>query len=233
MKQYLLNNRFIFDPIKSFLIDTESENSKVYIGSNENRMLHYIIIHKDRVISRNELKINVWENYGFYVDDPSITQAISTLRSALHDQHENPKFIQTYRRKGYKMIATIEGGPDHEVSALSVCYRWFKSFAMKNYKWNSIFFISLVLFLSIFIPKLLSKYDIYDQDLFLVGVIENNQKKLIEICSSPPGLAVKENKLLIYSTLDGVLYIYSGIDLGNVISDGFDMGNIDFECVFI
>jgi DNA-binding winged helix-turn-helix (wHTH) protein len=57
------------------------------------------------VISKTSLLQNVWG--GAYICEEVITNAVSMLRKALHDDTRTPCIIQTIPKRGYRLIATI------------------------------------------------------------------------------------------------------------------------------
>ena len=59
------------------------------------------------VVSRDELRQNLWPE-GTYVDfDGSLNVILKRLRTVLDDDPENPRFIQTVPRRGYRFIAPV------------------------------------------------------------------------------------------------------------------------------
>jgi len=69
-------------------------------------MLCYFITHHDRIISRQELIDNVWQQA--YVDDNAINRAISELRKALKSEKQRGHILKTHYRKGYSFLPEIE-----------------------------------------------------------------------------------------------------------------------------
>lgn len=107
--KYLIGNRFIFDPNDNSLIDKCDNNELTRLGSNESRALSLLIEDPSLIITRQRIHDYVWREQGFEVDDSSLTQAISTLRKALKDSTKSPEFVKTVPKRGYQMIASVEG----------------------------------------------------------------------------------------------------------------------------
>lgn len=62
------------------------------------------------VVSREELREAVW-GADTHVDfDRGIAYCISQIRTALGDSGENPRFVQTIPKRGFKFIAPIDNG---------------------------------------------------------------------------------------------------------------------------
>lgn len=106
--KFILADRFTFDPTSNSLVDKDTDNENVRLGSNESRILLMLSQRPNEVITRNELHDFVWREQGFEVDDSSLTQAISTLRKMLKDSTKSPQFVKTVPKRGYQLIATVE-----------------------------------------------------------------------------------------------------------------------------
>jgi DNA-binding winged helix-turn-helix (wHTH) protein/Tol biopolymer transport system component len=72
------------------------------------RILALLLEAPGEVLTRDELRRSIWPE-GTYVEfDGSLNTALMKLRSALNDSAENPIFIETVPRKGYRFIAPVE-----------------------------------------------------------------------------------------------------------------------------
>src|SRR3954471_15344157 len=60
------------------------------------------------VITRDELRHQLWQADTFVDFDHGLNSAINRLREALGDSAENPRFIETLPKRGYRFIAPIE-----------------------------------------------------------------------------------------------------------------------------
>jgi len=61
-----------------------------------------------RVVSREELKRRIWPEETFVDFDHGINKAINRIRGVLGDDAENPRFVETIPRSGYKFIFPLE-----------------------------------------------------------------------------------------------------------------------------
>jgi DNA-binding winged helix-turn-helix (wHTH) protein/predicted ATPase len=68
-------------------------------------VLEYLIKHHSRVVTKDELIAEVWQ--GSFVEEGSVGRTISSLRALLGDVAENPKYIQTVSRVGYRFIHPV------------------------------------------------------------------------------------------------------------------------------
>ena len=87
------------------------QNQKLHkdLDSKVMQLLVYLIENRDRVVSRNELLDELWQDQ--IVADDVLNVAISSLRKALGDDARAPTYIKTLPRKGYQLIAPIEAVP--------------------------------------------------------------------------------------------------------------------------
>jgi DNA-binding winged helix-turn-helix (wHTH) protein len=77
-------------------------------------LLVYLIRHRDRVLSREELFREVWE--GREVSDATLSNHVMSARKILGDSGELQATIQTIRGRGYQFIAPVREIED-EVAA--------------------------------------------------------------------------------------------------------------------
>jgi len=71
------------------------------------------------VVTREELRLLLWP-VDTYVDyDHSLNTAVNKLREALSDSADNPRFIQTIPRRGYRFIASVAILPDAAPPAMT------------------------------------------------------------------------------------------------------------------
>ncbi len=76
-------------------------SKEVELTRNEFRILYYFFLHPDRVITKEELLDDLW-NDKFYLDENILTVNINRLRKKL-EEIDIYDFIQTVRGKGYRI----------------------------------------------------------------------------------------------------------------------------------
>src|SRR5215469_18314124 len=69
-------------------------------------VLQYLITNRNRVVTKEELKTEVWN--GSFIEEGIVARTVSTLRALLGDVAENPKYIQTVSRVGYRFIHPVD-----------------------------------------------------------------------------------------------------------------------------
>jgi eukaryotic-like serine/threonine-protein kinase len=72
------------------------------------QVLRLLIERKGEVATREEIRKSLWPNDTAVDFNHSINVAIGTLRRALRDSAEDPKYIETVARRGYRFIAQTE-----------------------------------------------------------------------------------------------------------------------------
>ena len=72
------------------------------------RLLALLLEQPGHTVTRDRLKEMLWPSDTFVDFDHSLNAAIAKLRQALGDSAENPRFIETLARRGYRFIAPVE-----------------------------------------------------------------------------------------------------------------------------
>src|SRR5476651_1991038 len=73
-------------------------------------LLVYLVQHRDRVVSKDDLIAAVWG--GRIVSDSTLTSRINAARKALGDSGGDQKLIRTVPRKGLRFVGTVRAQPD-------------------------------------------------------------------------------------------------------------------------
>ena len=80
---------------------------RIRVQQQPMKLLEILLEHPGEVVTREELRSRVWPNEGFGDFDQALNIAIAKLRSALGDSSENPRFIETLPKRGYRFIADV------------------------------------------------------------------------------------------------------------------------------
>jgi DNA-binding winged helix-turn-helix (wHTH) protein/TolB-like protein len=72
------------------------------------RALALLLAHPGEVISRERLRSQVWDSATHVDFDRGLAYCLGQVRSALGDSAENPRFIETLPRRGYRFIAPVQ-----------------------------------------------------------------------------------------------------------------------------
>jgi TolB-like protein/DNA-binding winged helix-turn-helix (wHTH) protein/Tfp pilus assembly protein PilF len=90
---------------------------KIKIQQQPLKLLEVLLEKPGEVVSREELRARIWPAESFGDFDQALNIAISKLRTALSDPAENPRFIETIPKRGYRFIAdvtTVPAAPDSD-----------------------------------------------------------------------------------------------------------------------
>src|SRR5215475_366458 len=72
------------------------------------RVLVMLLEHSGEVVTREELQKHLWPSDTFVDFDHGLNKAINKLREALGDSAENPRFVETVARRGYRFLADVK-----------------------------------------------------------------------------------------------------------------------------
>jgi len=79
--------------------------SRVKLQEQPHRLLVVLLENSGEVISREELRNRLWCDDTFVDFDGSLRVAVRKLREALDDDAENPRYIETIPKRGYRFLA--------------------------------------------------------------------------------------------------------------------------------
>ncbi len=71
------------------------------------KLLEALLERPGEVVTREELRSRLWPDESFGDFDQAVNIAIAKLRSALGDSAENPRYIETLPKRGYRFIADV------------------------------------------------------------------------------------------------------------------------------
>ena len=110
----------------SFELDVRSRElrnggSRIRLQDQPFEILRMMLDRPGDVVTREELCQRLWPNGTFVDFEHSLNAAVKRLRAALGDDADNPRFVETLPRRGYRFIATLEdsdhAAPDAEARA--------------------------------------------------------------------------------------------------------------------
>ena len=80
---------------------------KIRVQQQPMKLLEILLERPGEVVTREELRGRVWADESFGDFDQAVNIAIGKLRSALGDSAENPRYIETLPKRGYRFIAEV------------------------------------------------------------------------------------------------------------------------------
>ena len=80
---------------------------RIRVQQQPMKLLQILLERPGEVVTREELRSRVWTDESFGDFDQAVNIAIAKLRNALGDSAENPRFIETLPKRGYRFIADV------------------------------------------------------------------------------------------------------------------------------
>src|SRR5713226_4280790 len=87
---------------------TVNGDGKVLLREQPFQVLRMLIERGGKIVTREEIKRMLWPNDTIVDFDHSINVAIGILRRALGDAADNPQYIETLARRGYRLLVATE-----------------------------------------------------------------------------------------------------------------------------
>jgi len=82
------------------------------------RVLAVLLARAGELVSREELRESVWGRETHVDFDRGLAYCLSQIRAALGDRGDNPRFVQTFPKRGYKFIAPVTVDSELSVPAI-------------------------------------------------------------------------------------------------------------------
>ena len=73
------------------------------------QVLSVLLENPGEIVTREELRTRLWPSDTFVDFDHGLNNAVMRLREVLGDSSENPRFVETIPRRGYRFIAPVAG----------------------------------------------------------------------------------------------------------------------------
>ncbi len=88
--------------------EVRKSGNRVKLQDQPFKVLQILLERPGDLVSREELQTRIWpeETYGDF--DHAVNVAVGKLRMALGDSADNPSFIETVPRRGYRFVARLE-----------------------------------------------------------------------------------------------------------------------------
>src|SRR5215208_456374 len=99
-----------FGPFELDVRSRELRKGKTRVRLQEQpfEILRMMLERPGLVVTREELCSRLWPNGTFVDFEHSLNAAVKRLRAALGDEADNPRFVETLPRRGYRFIASLD-----------------------------------------------------------------------------------------------------------------------------
>jgi len=88
---------------------------RIHLQTQPFKVLEILLEHPGEVVNHEDLQSRVWDP-GTNVDfDRALAGAINKIRDALGDSAENPRFVETLAKRGYRFIAPVQAAAGSEL----------------------------------------------------------------------------------------------------------------------
>ena len=109
-----IDMRYVFG---DYRLDTQRyelsyRNQPIKLRPKVFHVLSYLIAHRDRVVSKDELLEQVWPNQ--FIGDGSLNACLMAVRKAVGDNGQAQRCIQTLHSRGYRFIASVKEVTEEE-----------------------------------------------------------------------------------------------------------------------
>jgi DNA-binding winged helix-turn-helix (wHTH) protein len=96
-----------------FELDTEAEQLRkngltIRLQPQPYRLLRLLVGEAGRVVTRDEIRAELWKGDTFVDFDQGVNFAVKQVREALDDEAERSLYIQTVPKRGYRFVAPVE-----------------------------------------------------------------------------------------------------------------------------
>jgi TolB-like protein/DNA-binding winged helix-turn-helix (wHTH) protein/Flp pilus assembly protein TadD len=87
--------------------EVRKSGMRIRVQQQPMKLLEILLERPGEVVTREQMRGRVWTNESFGDFDQALNIAIAKLRTALEDSAENPRFIETLPKRGYRFIADV------------------------------------------------------------------------------------------------------------------------------
>jgi Tol biopolymer transport system component/DNA-binding winged helix-turn-helix (wHTH) protein len=92
---------------------------RIKIQDQPFQILAMLLEHPGEIVTRGEIQKRLWANDTFVDFDLGLSSAVRKLRQALGDESDNPRFVETLYRRGYRFLAPVQTGMASAVTIVS------------------------------------------------------------------------------------------------------------------
>ncbi len=97
---------------------------KIRLQEQPFQVLAMLLERPGEIVTREELRSRLWPADTFVDFDHGLNAAVKRLRDALGDSAENPRFIETLARRGYRLLAPVNGTARENAPLPHVGHSW-------------------------------------------------------------------------------------------------------------
>jgi DNA-binding winged helix-turn-helix (wHTH) protein/Tol biopolymer transport system component len=91
--------------------EVRKSGSRIKLQEQPFKVLQILLENPGALVTRDELQSRIWPAESFGDFDHAVNVAVGKLRTALGDTADNPCFIETVPRRGYRFVAKLDDPP--------------------------------------------------------------------------------------------------------------------------
>ena len=95
----------------------------VKLAPQPSKVLVFLVRRAGQTVAREEIRDYIWKNETFVDFDKGLNFCIKQIRAALRDDADQPTYIETLPRRGYRFIAPVDGVVESEISDTPVLHK--------------------------------------------------------------------------------------------------------------
>ena len=88
--------------------ELRKQGVRIRLPSQSFQVLEALLLRPGELVTREELKQKLWPSDTFGDFEHGLNAAVNRVRDALGDSSDNPRFVETLPRRGYRFIAPVE-----------------------------------------------------------------------------------------------------------------------------
>ncbi|HEX4803613.1 MAG TPA: protein kinase, partial [Myxococcaceae bacterium] len=100
--------------------ELRKQRIRIKLGEQPVQILLLLLEHPGEVVLREEIQLRLWPNNTIVEFDHGINAAIQKLRAALGESAEEPRYVETVARRGYRFLAEVERISEPQAAATAL-----------------------------------------------------------------------------------------------------------------
>ncbi len=98
--------------------ELRKQGVRIRLPGQSFQVLEALLLRPGELVTREELKQKLWPSDSFGDFEHGLNAAVNRVREALGDSSDNPRFVETLPRRGYRFIAPVEASePEGKTAA--------------------------------------------------------------------------------------------------------------------
>jgi len=95
--------------------ELRKQGVRIRLPSQSFQILEALLLRPGELVTREELKQKLWPTDTFGDFEHGLNAAVNRVREALGDSSDNPRFVETLPRRGYRFIAPVESSQTEQI----------------------------------------------------------------------------------------------------------------------